>query len=194
MRIISGKYKGRIIKMPHGIRPTQNKVRKALFDTLGDIKGLSFLELFAGSGAIGIEALSHNAKKAVFVENDRNCLKRIEESLSGIGALHYKIVALNAQEALKRLGKEKERFDIIFMDPPYYVAMAKKTLQTLGGYDILAPNGFVIVQHFKRDNLPVSMGDLTLFKESKYGDTFLSFYKKAQPVRTVPDRAMAKQH
>lgn len=193
MRIISGKYKGRIIKMPHGIRPTQNKVRKALFDTLGDIKGLSFLELFAGSGAIGIEALSHNAKKAVFVENDRNCLKRIKESLSAIGALDYGIVALSAQEALKRLGKEKERFNIIFMDPPYYAEMAKKTLQTLGGYDILAPNGFVIVQHFKRDNLPVNMGDLTLFKESRYGDTILSFYKKAQPVGTVPDRAMAKQ-
>jgi 16S rRNA (guanine(966)-N(2))-methyltransferase RsmD len=78
MRIISGKYKGRIIKRPKGIRPTQDKVRKALFDILQDIAGLSFLELFAGSGAVGIEALSRGIRDLTLVEYNRDCLLAIK--------------------------------------------------------------------------------------------------------------------
>ncbi len=85
MRIISGKYKGRTLKRPKGIRPTQDKVRKALFDILADVKDLSFLDLFAGSGAVGIEALSLGAKEVVFVEQDRRCIEKIKENISVIG-------------------------------------------------------------------------------------------------------------
>ena len=180
MRIISGKYKGRLIKMPKGIRPTQNKVRKALFDILGDIKGLSFLELFAGSGAVGIEALSKGAKEVVFVEEDRRCVEQIKENLKLIGLLSYPVMALDIAKALKNLAEKKKNFDIVFLDPPYYEGLAKKTLQTLGACDIVAPNGFVIVQHFKKDDLPEASGDLVLFKQAKYGDTVLSFYKCAR--------------
>ena len=203
MRITSGKYKGRIIKMPKGIRPTQDKVRKALFDILGDIEGLSFLELFAGSGAVGFEALSQGAKKVVFVEKDRKCIEKIEENLSVLVFSHSRVLALDALVAIKQLGKSGEKLDIIFLDPPYYKrkvprhyasrsstgdsgskvavmgeSLSKKTLQTLGAYDILAPNGFIVVQHFKKDNLPDRLGDLVLFKQARYGDTLLSFYRK----------------
>ena len=202
MRIISGKYKGRTIKMPEGIRPTQNKVRKALFDILGDIEGLSFLELFAGSGAVGFEALSQGAKKVVFVEKDRKCIEKIEENLSVLVFSHSRVLALDALVAIKQLGKAGEKLDIIFLDPPYYkrkvprhyvsrsslgdsgsmktseeASLSKKTLQTLGAYDILAPNGFIVVQHFKKDKLPGESGQLVLVKEARYGDTVLSFYK-----------------
>ena len=202
MRIISGKYKGRTIKMPEGIRPTQNKVRKALFDILGDIEGLSFLELFAGSGAVGFEALSQGAKKVVFVEKDRKCIEKIEENLSVLVFSHSRVLALDALVAIKQLGKAGEKLDIIFLDPPYYKrkvprhyvsrsslgdsgskvavmgeSLSKKTLQTLGAYDILAPNGFIVVQHFKKDKLPGESGQLVLVKEARYGDTVLSFYK-----------------
>ena len=115
MRIISGKYKGRLIKMPKGIRPTQNKVRKALFDILGDIKGLSFLELFAGSGAVGIEALSKGAKEVVFVEEDRRCVEQIKENLKLIGLLSYPVMALDIAKALKNLAEKKKNFDIVFL-------------------------------------------------------------------------------
>lgn len=178
MRIIAGKYKGRTIKMPKGIRPTQDKVRKALFDILGDINGLSFLELFAGSGAVGIEALSQGVKEAVFVDTDRECREKIKENLSVIPLSRYLIIPLDVSKAIKRLSQKGKKFDIIFLDPPYYRDLAKKTLQTLSACDILAPYGFMVVQHFKKDNLPDTLGDLALFKQAKYGDTLLSFYRR----------------
>ncbi len=177
MRIISGKHKGRIIKFPKEIRPTQGKVRKALFDILGDMEGVTFLELFAGSGAVGLEALSQGAKEAVFVEKDRGCIEEIKQNLSGIRLLGYQVIRLDVFRAIAQLSKAAKKFDIIFLDPPYYQGLAKKTLQTLSGYDILAPNGLVIVQHFKKDNLPETQGDLSLFRQAKYGDTILSFYR-----------------
>jgi 16S rRNA (guanine(966)-N(2))-methyltransferase RsmD len=178
MRIISGKYKGRLIKMPKGIRPTQDKVRKALFDILGDIEGLSFLELFAGSGAVGLEAASRGAKKVIFVEKDWECLRRIQEVLSVIRLSGYPVIRSDAIEAIKKLAKKTEKFDIIFMDPPYYGDLAKKTLQSLEACDILARSGLIIVQHFKKDDLPETLGVLSLFRQSRYGDTILSFYRK----------------
>ena len=202
MRIISGKHKGRVIKMPKGIRPTQNKVRKALFDILGDISGLSFLELFAGSGAVGIEALSQGAKEVVFVEKDTRCIEVIEANLlllsakdiggsakiCGGGYLSYGIIGLDSFKAIEALAKNKKRFDIIFSDPPYYQGLLKKTLQMLGAYDILAPNGFIVMQHFKRDELPGKAGEFSLIKEARYGDTVLSFYQK----KHVPDSHISR--
>jgi 16S rRNA (guanine(966)-N(2))-methyltransferase RsmD len=178
MRIISGKYKGRTIKMPKGIRPTQDKVRKALFDILGDIKGLSFLELFAGSGAVGIEALSRGAKEIVFIEKDKRCAKKIKENLSSLSLLSYRIIEFDTSKVIRHLNQNGKQFDIIFLDPPYYGDLSKKTLQTLGAYDILAPNGFIIVQHFKKDILPERIGNLIILRQAEYGDTLLSFYRK----------------
>jgi 16S rRNA (guanine(966)-N(2))-methyltransferase RsmD len=185
MRIISGKYKGKPIKMPQGIRPTQNKVRKAIFDILGDIEGLSFLELFAGSGAVGFEALSRGAGSLVMVEEGRDCIPVIKKNIEALKetATFY---PFSCSRAIELLSKKKHNFDIIFLDPPYYGQEAKKTLQILEGYDILAPNGFIVVQHFKKDNLPERLGDLVLFKQNTYGDTILSFYSH------VPDNNISR--
>lgn len=182
MRITTGIYKGKILKIPNGIRPTQGKVRKAIFDILGDVEGLSFLELFAGSGAVGFEAISRGAKDLTLVESNRACQRGIHANMN---ALKIENCALYTQEAglvVKKLHNIGKEFDIIFMDPPYYNDLAKKTLQSLSQYDIVAPNGFIIVQHFKNDSLPEAMGDLTLCKQSRYGDTKLSFYKKNEHV------------
>ncbi|MCX5703656.1 MAG: 16S rRNA (guanine(966)-N(2))-methyltransferase RsmD [Candidatus Omnitrophica bacterium] len=178
MRIITGKYKGRVIKMPKGIRPTQDKARKALFDILGDIEGLSFLELFAGSGAVGIEALSQGAKEVIFVEKDRGCIEAIQANLEVLEASAAQVIGLDTLEAIRRFSQKQEKFEVIFSDPPYYLDLAKKTLQILGAYDILAPNGFIVMQHFKKDELPIEQGQLRLLKEARYGDTLLSFYEK----------------
>jgi len=178
MRITTGIYKGRRINMPKDIRPTQEKVRKALFDILGDISGLSFLEVFAGSGAIGIEALSRGAKEVVFIEKDKKCIQAIKDNLMLLGYLGYRVIGLDTLEAIKRISQQNDKFNIIFLDPPYYKDLAKKTLKILGAYDILAPNGFIIVQHFKKESLPGVQGGLVLFKQAHYGDTVLSFYRK----------------
>lgn len=181
MRILTGKYKGRLIKMPRGIRPTQNKVRKAIFDILGDLEGALFLELFSGSGAIGFEALSRGAKNAVLVENNRESLSVIQENIRSLNLANCEPLPFSSEKALGVLARGRRRFDIIFLDPPYYQDMAKKTLQLIGAYDILAANGFIIVQHFIKDNLPDSQGGLILYKRFKYGDTLLSVYNKHVP-------------
>ena len=192
--------------MPKGIRPTQGKVRKALFDILGDIQGLSFLELFSGSGAVGFEAVSQGAKQVVFVENNSGCIKALKNNFTYLLPTTYYLLPLDVFMAIKKLSKDKKQFNIIFLDPPYYRPegrglasdkpegnglasfgqshsqshkdVSKKILQMLGVYDILAPNGFVAIQHFKKEQLPKESGKLILVKESRYGDTVLSFYKK----------------
>ncbi|MFA5063595.1 MAG: 16S rRNA (guanine(966)-N(2))-methyltransferase RsmD [Candidatus Omnitrophota bacterium] len=188
MRITTGKFKGRNIGMPGGIRPTQAKARKAVFDILGDIEGLAFLELFAGSGAVGLEAASRGAREVIFVENEPGVLKTLASNTSVLSS-RYLIIPLDVQKALARLSKEGKRFDIIFLDPPYFKlnvsesgvdeeSLAKKTLKTLEACDILAPNGLIIVQHFDKENLPVELGVLSLFRNYTYGSTILSLYRK----------------
>jgi 16S rRNA (guanine966-N2)-methyltransferase len=180
MRITSGKYKGRIIKMPKGIRPTQNKVRKALFDILGDVEGLSFLELFAGSGAVGLEAASRGACAVVFVENDRDCLAVIKDNIATLKAGNCVAYPLEVGRFLRNLSTLNKKFNIIFLDPPYHNEEVKKTLQIFDAYDILAPNGLIIAQHFKKDKLPDQSGNLAVIKQAGYGDTLLTFYSRKQ--------------
>lgn len=178
MRITTGKYKGRVITMPKGIRPTQNKVRKAVFDILGDIKGLSFLELFAGSGAVGFEALSRGAAVSVLVEHNHNCIAVIEKNIEALRPDNCHLLPQDTEKAIERLVALKKKFDIIFLDPPYYEGLPKKILQTLSSCDILTAQGLIVVQHFKNDDLPEVMGSLILCKQSRYSSTVLSFYKK----------------
>ena len=179
MRILTGKYKGRLIHMPRGIRPTQDKVRKALFDILGDMDDVSFLELFAGSGAIGFEALSRGAKELTLVEYNRDCQLAIRRNIDSLKAVSCEVHPALADKAIRLFHKDSRQFDVIFLDPPYYQDLSKKTLHTLETCDILAPNGFIVVQHFKKDDLPETLGVFSLFKRKIYGDTVLSFYQQA---------------
>ena len=179
MKILTGKFKGRLIKMPKGIRPTQQKVRKAIFDILRErIDGAYFLELYAGSGAVGIEALSCGAAWVDFVERDKRNLRLIKENLASLKIDSFGLHAFDSDSSIEFFARQQKKFDIIFLDPPYHKGVAKKTLQTLSACDILAPNGFIIVQHFKKDDLPEALGDLVFLKQYRYGDTFLALYKR----------------
>lgn len=180
MRITTGRYKGRKLKMPKGIRPTQDKVRKAAFDILGDVSGLSFLELFAGSGAVSFEALSRGALEADLVELDRAAQKAIEENIRTLGADKCILWPKEASRAIGEFFAKGRKFDIIFLDPPYYRGFSKKILQTLCDYDILTDNGLVVIQHFKKDELPDTLGVLSLIRQYSYGDTALSIYSKVK--------------
>ncbi|MDD5042863.1 MAG: 16S rRNA (guanine(966)-N(2))-methyltransferase RsmD, partial [Candidatus Omnitrophica bacterium] len=178
MRITTGKYRNRKIMMPKGIRPTQDKVRKAIFDILGDIEEASFLELFAGSGAVGFEALSRGAGEVVMVESGHEQYACIRRNASSLGAGSCNIYYLDAEKAVRVLCGDGKRFDIVFLDPPYSKGMAKKILHTLEGYDILSPNGLVLVQHSREESLPGSSPKFSLIKEAKYGDTWISIFRK----------------
>lgn len=180
MRITTGKYRNHKIYMPKGIRPTQDKVRKAVFDILGDISGLTFLEIFAGSGAVGLEALSRGASELTIVESNRDSILAIKKNIELLKAPDCNLYHLEADKAIKLLSLDKKSFDIIFIDPPYHKDMAKKILQTLEAYDILSPHGLIVIQHFKAELLPKDSLNFSLIKEAKYGDTWLSIFRKKE--------------
>ena len=180
MRITTGKYRNRKLHMPKGIRPTQDKVRKAVFDILGDISGLTFLEIFAGSGAVGFEALSRGVAELTLVESNHNSILAIKRNIALLNASACNLYHLEAEKAIKLLSLDKKSFDIIFIDPPYLQEMAKKILQTLEAYDILSPNGLIVVQHSRLEELPGESLNFSLIKEAKYGDTWLSIFRKKE--------------
>ncbi len=169
MRIISGKYKGRKIKALDimDVRPTSDKVRGALFNILGEkIRNSSFLDLYAGSGAVGIEALSRGAKNVYFVEDDFKVFKLIQENIANLKIKED-------YEILKDFPKQK-KFDIIFLDPPYTKADIKD-LELINENNLLADNGIIIFEHDKILNFKSACFEL--FYEKKYGKTLLSFFK-----------------
>lgn len=171
--------------MPAGIRPTQGIARKALFDILGqDMTGIVLLDLFAGSGAIGLEAISLGAEKVTFVEKDPKCAEVISENINLLpieknddGGLAFDIVQTDAFAAIKLFSRQDKKFDVVFIDPPYGRGLAKKALKTLEAYDILQPNCVVVLQHEKKEILPKKQGRFLIFGKKKYGSTTFSIYK-----------------
>lgn len=184
MRIIGGKYKGRRINYPKHIRPTQDKVRQAIFDMLaGVMEGSRVLDLFAGSGAMGIESLSRGASRVCFIDADRRCARIIKENLEELGKgriLHEEaqVYANDAFRALKILASRRgDNFDIIFIDPPYHKGLAKKALKTIALGGILAPLGFAVVEHARTDALDGAQEAYFLFKKADYGDITVSVFQ-----------------
>ena len=181
MRIISGRFKGRVIQMPKGIRPTSDKVREALFDILkAHIKGASFLDLYCGSGAVGIEAFSRGAERISFVDNNFKCIATLKKNLQSLEILDLSIIDIYKMDALRSLTaleKSSMSFDIVFLDPPYYKNLAKNTLRAISNCDILARNAIVVLELYKKEKLPEKARSLKKFRTSKYGDTKLVFFK-----------------
>ena len=180
MRIITGNFKGKALKIPKSkyVRPTKAMVREAIFSVLGDfVEGKEVLDLFSGSGALGFEALSNEAKSVIFVEKSKLPLKIIKENILSL-ALKYKciVVGRDVFTAFNILRKKKLRFDIVFADPPYSLGLAKKCLLNISNCDILHPSAIVVMEHYKRDELPKYTDRLKLWQLKKYGDTFVSFY------------------
>lgn len=182
MRVMLGSLKGRTIKVPSGIRPASNMVKKACFDILkGEIEDKRVLELFAGSGALGIEALSLGAKEAVFVDVMPQCIKVIKENIFSLGiAEKTKVYLKDAASAINDFHVYKEEFDLIFLDPPYHEAKLINTLQNLEDYDILAPSGYIVSLCYIKDNYIKNSKNFFVVSEKKYGQTLLLVYAKKE--------------
>lgn len=189
MRISAGIARGRTIRTKRlfskaskaeGLRPTASKVREALFDIIRDrIKGAIFVDLYAGTGTVGLESLSRGARRAIFIESNRLRAKAIEEAGMRLGFRDKMAVIRGAAEGfLKKASTEKKRFDIIFVDPPYFSQEIPKILSGIGGKEILNDSGLVIVEHFLKKNLPESTGKLKITRSYRYGDTMLTVYRK----------------
>lgn len=184
LKIIAGKYKGRNLKALPGYqsRPLLARPKKSLFDILTPkIINSTFLDLFAGSGSVGIEAISRGAKKVVFVENDKNCIKIIEENLKILSAEDYaEIIRGDASNPVFLSSK----FNIIFIGPPYKMKIIPGIIGKLDG--ITAEDGLVVVQNHYKDVLPERTGGFFVFRKEKYGDMMLTFYKRDDYTGTVP--------
>ncbi len=181
MKITGGKDRSRLIKTPRlkDIRPTLDKIRKAIFDILqNEIADKVILDLFSGSGAIGLEAISRGAKIVYFIEREKACIDVINENIE---LLKYEdranVLRGDVFKAIREFGEIREKFDIIIMDPPYRRDLAKKALLKISVYDIIKPSGFVIAEHSKTEKLPERIDLLQLYRQISYGDTVLSFYR-----------------
>lgn len=171
-RIIGGKQKDVKIKfVKRGTRPILARVKKSLFSSI-EIKGRSFLDLYAGSGSCGIEALSRNASFCVFVERDREKTKKIREALKMLDFKNAYVLPSNVFSL-----KLKEKFDIIFLGPPYSDCLVNKTISFIEKKHLLAENGIIIAQHHKKENVDDVIGSYFLEKQKSFGETMLSFYK-----------------
>ncbi len=189
MKIIGGQYKNRNFYVPAWIRPTQGMTRKAIFDLIGqDLTGLRFLDIFSGSGAVGLEALSRGAGHVTFVERDQKCLRVLEDNLRLLGLYRtftetgrYAIAPMDAFAGLKHLARQKSAFDIVFLDPPYSRGLAKKSLKTLVDHDIIHSASLVIVEHSKREVLPQDLdGRFFIVRHRKYGISYLTVYQRQE--------------
>lgn len=181
MRIVAGKNKGNILKSPKdlSVRPTSEKVREALFDILGtSVRETCFLDLFAGTGAVGIEALSRGTKKVIFIEKELKCVKIIKKNLDKTeniqNAVVYKIDFL---PGLKLLAKKNYLLDYIFLDPPYNRGLVNISLLEISKLPILREKGLVIAQHYKKEKIMENINNLKLFNQRRYGECYLSFYE-----------------
>ena len=180
MRIVAGKNKGNILKSPKdlSVRPTSEKVREAVFDILGtSVEETCFLDLFAGTGAVGIEALSRGAKKVIFIEKEQKCIKIIKENLektdNSQNAIVYKI---DFMSGLKLLARKNYLLDYIFLDPPYSRGLVNISLLEISKLPILRHNGLVIAQHYKKEKVIENLNNLSLHNQRRYGECYLSFY------------------
>jgi len=177
MRLTGGVARGRPIKTPKGraVRPLLSRIRKSLFDVIGDrIQRSHFLDLYSGSGAVGIEALSRAAERVIFVEKDTVSIHTIKENLASCNfSSRSKIWQKDVLGFLPWL-LEKERFDFIFIAPPYYQGLQDRTLVIIERKD--TGKSWIIVQHSPREKVNLSRKKIKLFKQRKYGDTILSFF------------------
>ena len=182
MRIIAGEFRGRKIKQPESaeVRPTKDRIRESVFNMIAElVPDCRVLDLFAGSGAYGLEALSRGAREAVFVEKGKENSEVIKENIRTLDVGdRSKVITSDVFRILEGLKGEKEAFDLVFVDPPYSKNMAKKTLLKVNHYDILNHSGLLIIEHHKNEPLPGSEGDVSILKEKTYGNIIISVYSK----------------
>lgn len=190
MRVIGGSARGRQLATFYGqgIRPTPDRVREALFSILfsrrGVLAGCSILDLYAGSGALGIEALSRGADHARFIDSSRQAIATISENLERCGfSTKAAVILQDVRKALSGIAAQGP-FDLIFADPPYGQEHVPGLLEEVSRLNLLAPNGILVVETAERDRVPELAGQLQRFDQRRYGMTMLHFFQPAAKEQT----------
>lgn len=186
MRIITGRMKGRKIKALEGTntRPTSDRVKESLFNILInkiDIRGKRILDLFAGTGNLGLEALSREALECIFVEKDKNAFSVLKNNIEALDFVDKsKCYNQDAFYALKIIIKNNEKFDIIFLDPPYGKGYIQQAIEKISGFDLLNYGGIIISEYDEFDEMPEAIENIKIFRTEKYGRTKISFWTKEE--------------
>jgi 16S rRNA (guanine966-N2)-methyltransferase len=179
MRIISGTAKGRKLVTPRdrSLRPTSDRVKESIFNILQNkLEGKVVLDLFAGTGNLGIEALSRGAKKTIFVEKGRQALRLIQRNLNQFGLKERsEIFSKDANRAIGILKEKGESFDLILMDPPYEKGLIQKTITKLNSHQIFHKDSILVIEHNRREPLPRNMNGWNLIRQRRIGETVISF-------------------
>jgi 16S rRNA (guanine966-N2)-methyltransferase len=179
MRVIAGRLGGRRLKAPKGTatRPTSDRVREALFSMLGDVEGASVLDLFAGTGALGIEALSRGARRAAFVERDASVVRILSANLDDLEIPREaaEVRRMDALAALRSAQLSKETYDLVFIDPPYREAPTWGPELSAMLPSLLAPDARVVVESDRRAPLEL---ELPIEREKRYGDTSITIHRQ----------------
>ena len=177
MKVISGKYKGRNIEgfTIDGTRPTMDRVKESLFAMIQSyLDDSNVLDLFSGSGNLGIEALSEGAKSIVLVDSNYKAIKVIENNLKNIGITEAKVLNMDYKKAIEILD---EKFDIIFLDPPYKTNYIEESIKLITKYNLLKDNGIIVCESDNIDRI-VYGEEYTCIKDKKYGDKYVVILKK----------------
>lgn len=192
VRVISGMAKGRQLRVRQvaGLRPTSDRARETLFNILASrVPGARFLDMFAGSGAVGIEALSRGAAAAVFIEQDAGVVAQLEANLERCRFAAPAIVVRGSwQRALQRVRTTEEPFDIAFLDPPYDWAEAHTCLEVIHEHGMVSPDGVAVVEHRFSQAPPLAVG-WELFRRVDVGDTAFSIFAMVGGSKTLDSRA-----
>lgn len=181
MRVISGKCRGTNLVAPEGMetRPTTDRIKETLFNMIAfDLPECQFLDLFSGSGGIGIESLSRGASHAVFVDQGDKAISCIRQNLEKTRLMQSAtVMQCSAQQAISKLYGEGKQFDIIFMDPPYAIEELDELLEMIAKKQLLSEDGYIILER-STNRVVKTPQDLVLWKEKRYKTTTLSFMKK----------------
>ena len=181
MRVITGTARGRRLKAVPGLstRPTSDRVKEAIFSMIGPFfDGGTVLDLFAGTGALGIEALSRGADRAVFVDRERASVETVRDNLAACGFADRAVVyQSDAMRAIRLLARRGAAFDIAFLDPPYRFAGLDALMRDLAEAELLRPGAVVVAEHTSDRALPERIGPLRRFRRGEYGDTAVTLYE-----------------
>lgn len=182
MRIIAGKNKGKKLNSFElaSTRPTSDKIREALFDKLGTkVENCDFLDLFAGTGAVGIEAISRGAKDVFFVDENKMAIGIVKKNLSLISATDKNVYLSNFEKALANFKKNGQAFDIIFVDPPYASNFAEQSIEKIKEMRLLNVDGILAWEHDASKNLFIEKNYSNVVTK-KYGDKFVTYFSDVQ--------------
>ncbi|MGC8787075.1 MAG: 16S rRNA (guanine(966)-N(2))-methyltransferase RsmD [Anaerolineae bacterium] len=182
MRIIGGRFRGRRLAAVSGpVRPTADRVREAIFNILGErVQGATVLDLYAGTGALGLEALSRGAAQVVFVEQHHQVRHLLQRNLTALGvADQARLVAGRVLPTLPQLARGGQRFDLVFLDPPYGLGLAAATLKVLAAHNLVKTGGLVVVECHRTEELAPAYPPLHRCDCRTYGTTSISLYQSA---------------